>query len=67
MYNTQMITELREIAKEVEELRARAKGKVAAYYEGSRDILLQMAAMYERRCPLAVLFFNSPVIVTKEA
>lgn len=66
MYNAQMVAELREIAKEVEELRARAKGNVAAYYQGSRDILLQMAASYERRCPLAVLFFNSPVVV-KEA
>lgn len=64
MSEAQLIAELREIAKGVEGLRVRAKEEpVVAYYTGSRDILLRLANLYEMRCPLAVAFFNSPVVV----
>lgn len=67
MFDTQMVAELREMAVKVTKHISHAKGDGAVYLLGSRDMLLSLAKAYEKRCPLAVLFFNSPVIVTKEA
>lgn len=67
MFDDLQVMELRLMAVAVDKLRASTqKPQESAYYQGGRDILLGVANLYEKRCPLAVMFFQRPVEV-KEA
>lgn len=63
MYDTQIVTELREIAEALHDQMSHETGKTATYLQGGRDMLLHVAKLHEQACPLAVLLFNSPIKV----
>lgn len=61
--NAQVAQELRLMAAEVNKMLPCEEDLASAYYQGGRDVLLGVADVYEKCCPLAVAFFQSSVVV----